>query len=75
MSDLVRVHNPNPFQVIYSSDGRQVDGHSSVLADPTDPLTEKLLNTGQLLIPAEPKPRLPIPKPKPKTVKEESSNE
>ena len=78
MSDLVRIHNPNPVPVIYDRDGHQVDGHASVLADLAEPLTADLLASGRLIIPSAPKPRFPIPpapKSKSKPVKEESTDE
>lgn len=77
MSDLVRVHNPNPYPVVYDSVGHSVDGHTSVMASLDDPWTAQMVEQGQLIVPKEPtKPRIPIPtKPKTSTKKEDATNE
>ena len=66
MSQKVRIHNPQPWPVIYTSDGRQLDGNTSVMADLSDPVTERLIAQGRLIVPAEPVKPEPLTPPKQK---------
>lgn len=62
MSDTIRVHNPLTWPVIYTSQGHQLDGNTSGQGDLSDPVTKSLVDSGRIIIPAEPKPRYPLPR-------------
>lgn len=66
MSELIRVHNPVAQPVIYTSDGRQLDGFTGAMADPADPITARLIDQGRIVIVTAPTPPPPITRPKPK---------
>ncbi|ASX98687.1 hypothetical protein SEA_COLUCCI_16 [Arthrobacter phage Colucci] len=61
MSEKVRVHNPNPFEVVIDLEGHSLDGHSATDVS-RDTLTDHLIDTGQLLImhPAPAEPSTPV---------------
>ncbi|MGQ3384534.1 hypothetical protein [Glutamicibacter sp. TV12E] len=77
MSELTRIHNPQAEPVIYTQDGKQLDGFTSVTTDITDPITAALLECGRLIIPKAPTgpPSFPKPKAAKTTTKEETANE
>lgn len=77
MSELTRIHNPLAEPVIYTQDGRQLDGFTSVVTDITDPVTASLLACGRLIVPKPPTgpPRFPVPKAAKTTKKEDTTNE
>lgn len=72
MSDTIRVHNPQPWPVIFTSEGHQLDGNASAQGKLSDPVTKGLVDSGRIIIPTVGKPRDPIlPKPsKPAKMKE-----
>ncbi|GAA4915993.1 hypothetical protein [Nesterenkonia rhizosphaerae] len=49
MTDLQRVHNPGPYEVVYTSAGHQIAGHTSAVGDLEDPTTYGLVESGQLI--------------------------
>lgn len=61
MSDTIRVHNPLPWPVIFTSEGHQLDGNSSAQGNLSDPVTKGLVDSERVIIPSEAKPRYPIP--------------
>lgn len=77
MSEIVRIHNPLGQPIIYTARGHQLDGYSGVHADPSEPVTARLLEQGRILI-ASVAPPPPVisrptpPKKKPAPGKEEA---
>ncbi|WP_146008975.1 hypothetical protein [Zhihengliuella halotolerans] len=46
------VHNPLPVEVVFTSDGRTLAGHTTATAPRGDKVTERLLRSGRLITPA-----------------------
>jgi len=55
MSKAQRVHNPVGTEIVYDTAGHILPGHESVSIDLSDPVTERLIANGQLIVPKVPK--------------------
>lgn len=76
MSEQIRIHNPVVQPVIYTLDGRQLDGFTGTMADPTDPVTARLIDQGRVLVVTKPEPpEVPTRPTRPKTTKPEPGKE
>lgn len=73
MTTTVRIHNPVPEPLIFTSDGRQIDGNASAHGTLTDRLTKSLVECGRLIIPTSGDE--PATEPKTRTKKEAATNE
>lgn len=49
MTETVRVHNPNPFEVVIDLEGHALDGHSATDVS-RDALTDHLIDSDLLII-------------------------
>ena len=50
--ELIKVFNPGPSEKVSDSLGRIIDAHGWAEVDPSDSTTQRLLQTGGLIIPA-----------------------
>lgn len=75
MSDIRRVHNPGPYEMVFNRNGNILPGFTSVITDITDTITARLLRQNRLILPVEPEPEpepAPEPAPEPETAPEEA---
>lgn len=56
MSTANRVHNSGPKELVYTEDGRILEGFKSVECDPTDRVTARLIAAGRLIVLQQPAP-------------------
>jgi hypothetical protein len=53
--DKIKAFNPGPSEKVADREGRIIDAHDWAEVDPTDPVTQRLLQNGGLIVPEEPK--------------------
>jgi hypothetical protein len=52
--DKIKAFNPGPSEKMADREGRIIDAHDWAEVDPTDPVTQRLLRNGGLIVPEEP---------------------
>ena len=51
--DKIKAFNPGPSEKVADREGRIIDAHDWAEVDPTDPVTQRLLQNGGLIKPSE----------------------
>lgn len=52
--DKIKVFNPGPAEKVVDSEGHIIDAHNWADVDPADAVTQRLLQSGGLIVPEEP---------------------